>query len=146
MASSRETVRDALVALLEPALVGVGLPAKTVQGSKPTTLKALTPLVAVLSAGANRVPFTYEGNRPYFDLVIQTWVLQSDGAAWTPALAEDALDDIEAIIAGVLETNLGTDDWTEIDYKGPSRIVQWSVAGVPHYVELTPVRAMLARS
>lgn len=146
MATSREVCRDALVALLEPALVGAGLPCKTVSGSKQTSLEGITPLVTVLSAGTNRVPFTYEGNRPYFDYSIVVWVLQAVEGSWTLAQAEDALDTIEAIIAGVLEANLRTAQWTEIDYSDPSRVADVAVAGVPYYVEAISVRAMLARS
>jgi len=105
MATSRETARDALVALLEAALVGAGLPVKMVSGSKQPSLEGITPLVTVLGAGSERVPMTYQGNRVTFTFVVTVWVLQS-GTDWTTAQAEDTLDDIEARIAAVYEENI----------------------------------------
>lgn len=146
MATSREVARDALVTLLEAALVGGGLPAKTVQGSKATALEGITPLVTVLSAGTERVALTYQGTQATFNYSILIWVLQTGAGGWTLANAEDALDDIERRIAGVLESNLRTAEWSEIDYSGPTRVADVAVAGVPYYVESIPIRVMLARS
>ena len=51
MTTSRATIRDALVVLFNAALVGAGLPVKTVSGSKVDTLAGVTPLVATKLAG-----------------------------------------------------------------------------------------------
>ena len=63
MSTGRETSRDALVALLSTALVGVGLPVKTCSGSKQVSLEGITPLVVVLSKGSDRETMTFCGDR-----------------------------------------------------------------------------------
>jgi hypothetical protein len=78
-------------------------------------------------------------------MVIQTWVLQS-ASGWTQAQAEDAVDSIEALIAATLEANQGTANWEILAYEGRSTILEAIVAGVPFYVETTPIVARLARS
>jgi hypothetical protein len=145
MATSREATRDALATLLSAALVGSGLPCKTVSASKVETLEGATPLVMVLSRGSERVRLTFQGSRATFRYVIQSWVLQSaDG--WTQAQAEDAVDSIEALIAGVIEANQAQTNWETLDHDGQSSIVEAVVAGVPYYVETIPVVASLAHN
>ena len=145
MSTSRETARDALVTLLTTALVGVGLPVKTVTGSKVESLSGLTPLVSVLSAGSLRERLTFQGDSATFSFDVQTWVLQSV-AGWTNAQAEDALDRIESIIAGVYEAARGTANWEVVEYAGPTTVLEISVAGIPYYMERTPTTVKLARS
>lgn len=145
MASNREVSRDALAALLETALVGTGLPVKTVSASKQTSLEGITPLVTVLSAGTERVPLTFQGDQTNFLLTVQVWVLQS-GESWTLAQSEDALDDIESRIAAVYEASRGTSDWDVLERTGPSSVVEVAVAGVPYYLENIPTRVRLAQS
>lgn len=144
MSTSRETVRDALVTLLTAALVGTGLPAKTVTGSKVTTLKGLTPLVAVLSAGTLRERLTFQGDIPTFYLEVQVWVRQAC-TGWTNAQAEDALDEIEALIAGVYQDNRGTAYWEVLEYNGPSSVVEMSIGGAAFYVERIPTIGKLVK-
>ena len=145
MATSRETVRDALVTLLGAALVGDGLPAKTVTGSKVTTLQGKTPLVSVLSTGSERNPLTFQGNVSAFHLEVQTWVLQAcDG--WTNAQAEDALDTIESLVVGVYETNRRTANWEIVMLNGRTTVVEFAVAGIPYYAEIIPTIVRLAKS
>ena len=144
MATSRETVRDALVTLLEAALVGVGLPCKTVSGSKVTSLVGVTPLVTVLSAATERV--TLSSKPPVtFHLTIATWVLQS-GTGWTLAQAEDALDSIEAIIAQTIEDNVNTANWELLKYAAPSKVEDVKEGDVPYYLETTMVQAILSKN
>lgn len=145
MSTSRETARDALVILLESALVGTGLPVKTVTGSKVSSLEGLTPLVSVLSAGALRERETFRGDVPTFYLEVQVWVRQAC-TGWTNAQAEDALDEIEALIAGVYESNRGETNWEALEYSGPSSVVEMSVGGTPYYVERTPTIVKLSQS
>lgn len=144
MSTSRETARDALVVDLTTALVGTGLPVKTVKGSKVTDLEGLTPLVSVLSAGTKRVRGTFTGDVPTFYLEIQVWVRQAC-TGWTNAQAEDALDEIEALIAAVYESR-GQANWEALEYNGPSRVVEMAVAGNEYYVERIPTIAKLAKS
>ena len=145
MSTSRETSRDALVVLLEDALVGAGKPAKTVTGSKPTQLLGLTPLVAVLSAGTLREALSFQGNQATFWLDVLVYVQQAEGD-WTNAMAEDALDTIERIIEETYETNKVTDDWATLRRDGRSMVFDVSVEGNPYYVERIPTQIILARS
>ena len=145
MSTSRKAARGALKTLLEAQLVGAGLPVKTVVDSKVTDLSGLTPLVSVLSGGTLSEPLTFQGDHPTFGLEVQVWVLQ-EGTDWTTAEAEDALDDIEALIRGVYEANRGTANWEILRYDGPSTIREIAVAGVPYFVERIPTTAKLAKS
>lgn len=143
--TSRETARDALVTLLTTALVGPGLPAKTVTGAKVTSLKGLTPLVSILSAGTLRERLTFQGDKPTFYLEVQVWVRQAC-TGWTNAQAEDALDTIESLIAAVIEGNRATAEWEALEYRAPSEVREVVVAGDPFYMERIPMLAKLARS
>jgi len=145
MSTSRETVRDALVTLLTAGLVGTGLPCKTVTGSKPESLAGLTPLVSVLSAGSLRERMTFQGDRATFSLEVQVWVLQSV-TGWTTAQAEDTLDRIESLIAGVYESARGGQYWETVEYAGETTVFEITVAGIPHYMERIPTTIKLIES
>lgn len=145
MATNRSTVRDALATLLGNNLVGASLPVKTVSAHKVESLEGQTPLVVVLSQGSSRTPLTFQGNRSSFSLLVQVWVLQ-EASGWTQAQAEDALDEIESLIAGVFESNRTSDSWEKIAYDGETRVFEVSVAGTPYYVESIPTEIELAQS
>jgi len=145
MATSRQVAREKLVTLLPTALVGDGKPVKIVSGSKQASLEGITPLVQVLGQGSNRDPLTFAGDRGTFSFVVRVWVLQST-ENWTYAQAENALDSIEALIAGVCEDNDRTDDWELLQYNGPSAVIEVAVAGVPYYLERIPVQVVLGRN
>ena len=138
MSTSREQVRDQLVTLLSAALVGTGLPCKTVTGSKVDALTGLTPLVAVLSAGSEREPLTFRGDTPTFYLEVQVWVMQKTDT-WTNAQAEDALDTIESIIASVYESN-------QFEYAARTAVMEVAVSGVAYYLERIQTVVRLAYS
>lgn len=141
--TSRETVRDALVALLETALVGAGLPVKTVVGSKQDSLIGIWPLVAVLSAGSAREALTFSGNIAAFNFNVQVYVRQSD-TSWTHAQAEDALDDIEARIAEVYEDEMfNRPTWEVLQYSADTTVVEAAIEGVPFYIENIPTVAKM---
>jgi len=146
VSTSRETARDALVVLLTTALVGDGLPVKNVSGSKLTSLEGETPAVIVLGRGSQRDALTFAGNRALFNFNINVWVLGSMEGSWTPAQAEDALDSIEALIAGVVEDNNVTTNWELLEYDGASEVAEVGVAGVPYLLESIPVNVILGRS
>jgi hypothetical protein len=124
--------------LLAAQLVGAGLPVKTVTGSKVDDLAGLTPLVAVLSGGTTRERMTFVGTKPTFYLELQVWVLQAT-TGWTNAQAEDALDQIESLIADVFADNVNTGNWTTLGYEDRSTVVELMVAGTPFYMERIPV-------
>ena len=145
MATSREAARDALVTLLSTALVGTGLPAKTVTGSKIATLQGATPIVAVLSAGSERSRPPFQGAKATFHLEVLVFVRQSQ-TGWTNAQAEDALDDIEVLIANTYEVNTATANWEMVDYDGQSTVFEIEVEGTKYYMERIPTVVRLARS
>lgn len=136
---NRKAAREALKILFEPALVGAGLPVKTVVDSKVKQLDGLTPLVAVLSGGTLRE--TSPINHPAFYLEIQSWVLQQ-GDGWSEAQAEDALDTIESIIAGVYEDNRGTDEWAILQYDGRTNVSEVTSDGKLYFLERIPTVVM----
>ena len=142
-----ETVRDALVTLLDAALTGVGNPAQLVVGYKPSSkdVTAQSPLVAVMSAGIERRRLTFEGIRATVHLEIQVWVLYTDGSTWTPALAEDRLNLIEKTIAQVVEDNPSATNWIALDYEGQTSIRDFAFDGVPYVRETIFVAAECAQ-
>lgn len=144
MSTSREVARDEVVTLLTAALVGEGLPVKTVTGSKVEKLAGLAPLVGVMSAGSSRPALTYQGNLAIFDFSVQVYVLQS-GTGWTRAQAIDALDTIESLIAETCARNQGGDVWEIIEYSGDTKVTEVSAKGVPYYAEGIPIRVKLAK-
>ena len=137
MSASRETARDNLASLLETALVGSGLPVKTVTASNVKKLDGKTPLVAILSSGTLRERMTFMGDHPTFYLDVQVWVL-AEGTGWTTAEAEDALDRIESIIAGVYDDNRGTDQWSVLEYSGRTVVSEITVDGRRYLFERIP--------
>ena len=145
MSTSRETVRDKLVTLFTAALIGTGLPCKTVTGSKVKKLEGLTPLVSVLSDGTLRERETFMGDIPTFFLEVQVWVLQ-EATGWTNAQAEDALDTIEGLIAGVYEDNRRVDEFEILQHDDRTRVIEVTVSGVPYYLERIPTVAKLSKS
>jgi len=145
VSTSRETARDALVTLLGTALVGAGLPVKTVTGSKVDSLEGLTPLVSVLSSGSMRKRQTFQGNDATFYFEVQVWVKQ-ESTGWTNAQAEDALDRIESLIAATYEAAQSTDEWEDIYFSGRTNVMEVTVAGNSYYMERIPTITWLAKS
>ncbi len=143
--TSREEARDALVALFLTKLVGAGLPVKTVVGSKVTTLKGLCPLVAVLSAGTLRERATFMGTMPTVFLEVQVWMPQEQ-TGWTNAEAEDAMDEIEKLIAEVYQDNVGTANWSILENDGRSLVEEYAVDSLPYYMERIPTRVRLTKA
>jgi hypothetical protein len=139
--TSREVARDALVALLDTALIGAGL-VKTVSGSKVDSLQGVWPLVTVLSAGSERVIDTFGGGRvKSFSFMVQSWVLMT-AAGWTVAQSADRLDAIEAAIAAVYEDNKNTANW-ELLTLGPTKVWELVDDGEPYWMEEMPTKMEL---
>lgn len=111
---NRETVRDALVALLNTALVGTGKPCKIVQGYPAQTI-AGSPVVYVSSASASSEKIHKAGWSWHFQLNVEILVRWRDSGSWTQANAEDKLDEIWVIVAGVIEDNAGNDNWDVLE-------------------------------
>lgn len=137
---NRETVRDALAALLEARLViDLGI-VELVVNHKVSDLGANSPVVAVLSAGSDRTRMTGAGSQTAFYLDVQVWTLYSDGDTWTVAEAEDRADLVERRIAEVVEANQRTEHWEAIDYAERSIAADvTSSGGVPYLLEIIPL-------
>lgn len=153
MSTSRQISRDKLAELLDTDLVS-GSPqlAFDVINHKITDqdLEKGDPLVAVLSAGTQRIRLTQRGDRPDFYLDVQVWV-RASSAARTVAEVEDILDEIEARIAQVFQDNrTGPGDpkeWDVLEYANPSAIGDIKTEkGVVYSGEFIPVRCKLMRA
>lgn len=144
MPENRETSRDKLASLLEAELVTSLAIVHTVYNRKVDDPGGRSPIVCVLSAGADRQPSTFSHNAATFYYEIQIWVLYADptaSPAWTEALAEDRLDLIEKEVGEVIEDNHALDGfWDAIEYAGRSTVADVSVLGGAAYVlEKIPV-------
>lgn len=135
--ADREVVRDALAGLLTTALVGTGKPCKEVVGYKPSTITK-APLVAVLSAGAKRGYDSVGHMAAIFYFAIVSFVPDADAASsWTENNVEDRLDAIEKAIAGVVEANRSTANWTDLDYSDEQSVVEdVTISGAPYTTEV----------
>jgi len=142
MATSRETARDALTTLLSSGLSGT---VQSVVGHRISDPAGQTPVVGVLSAGSVRERFTFQGTVPTFYLSIQILVLAEDATGYTEADAEDKLDTVEAAIAGILESNWSTSNWSALQ-PGRSDVFDVSIGGHAYLLEVIPVAMKLAKS
>jgi len=147
MAANRETVRDAVAALLESELTGTGNPVQAVYAYQVGDFGGRSPVVVVSSAGSERPAMTFSGNRATFYLNVHVFVLYSDEGDWGEDDAEDRLDWIEKEIAAVVDANRGpTDDWQQLAYgeltaeAGRSRCGSVAVGGLEYRTELVPLR------
>ncbi len=145
-AANRETARDEIVTLLSGALVGAGLPAKSVIGCAPgADYFGISPLVMVRSAGSMRDRVARKGLRVAFHFVVITRVV-AVATGWTEAQAEDRLDLIDASIAQCIETfNSGskTGMVQVLAQTARSKVETLTLSGVPYLEEVTPVGAVV---
>lgn len=120
---NRKTSRAQLAVLLAAALVGSGKPVQTVYAYQVGDFDAKGPVVAITSGGASRAQRAIATRQDSaFRLNVHVFVPYS-ATGWTEANSEDALDDIEAIIAGVLVTNRVLPGyWDFIEYDGNSEV------------------------
>lgn len=137
---NRETVRDAMAALLNTALVGSGLPAQVVYGYRVGDLAGQSPVVVVSSAGSERARMTAAGGRTTIRLQVDVFVLYSDESAWGEDEAEDRLDLIEKTIAETVHSNQVTTNWQAVDYAAPSERVDVEVGGLEYAREMILLR------
>lgn len=84
------------------------------------------PVICLMSGGSERPNFTMKGTRGRFAIMALVWVLYDNEAtgeeAWTPAKAEDRLDDIEQAIAEFVqdEAHRNTQYWKHLMYERKS--------------------------
>jgi hypothetical protein len=137
---NRETVRDAMAALLNTALVGTGLPVQAVYAYRVGDLGGQSPVVVVSSAGSERPRMTAAGGRTTVLLQVDVFVLYSDEGTWGEDDAEDRLDLIEKTIAETLHDNQVTTNWQAVDYAARSERVDVEIGGLEYAREMIPLR------
>lgn len=140
---NRETLRDALAALLTTALVGTGLPAQHVYGYPIGDFGGDSPVVVVESAGSERVRETTSSKwRDWFYLNVFVFVLCVDprSTTWKEDSAEDALDLIEKKIADALIDNTDAGSLNCFEPAGKSTPDHIVIGGNDYRRELVPVR------
>jgi len=138
MSAPRENARKHLAVILGDALVGSGKPAAAVYAYQVGDFKGATPVVVVTSGPMQRRLDSMGGCwRKAFQLLVYVFVAYADGAGWTEAMAEDALDAIEEGIAGVVLANLRTDAWVSLAYADtPTQPDAVVIGGVEYRREL----------
>lgn len=141
--SPRETARKTLAGLLAPALVGSGLPAQAVYDHQVGDFRGQTPIVIVTSGPAHHQPNGFGCERTRFQLIVFTFVAYAASGGWTEADAEDALDDIEALIAGVIAAYPRTAAWDKIEYAEPTNPDTVVIGGVEYRREMTTLDVQL---
>lgn len=137
---NRETVRDAMAALLNTALVGTGLPVQAVYAYRVGDLGGQSPVVVVSSAGSQRPRMTAAGGRTTVLLQVDVFVLYSDEDAWGEDEAEDRLDLIEKTIAETIHSSQVTANWQAVDYAAQSERVDVEVGGLEYAREMILLR------
>lgn len=140
---NRETVRDALYAVLNTALVGTGKPADKAFGYLAGELGTPVSAVVVTSAGSERER-TDPGQQTFdvwFYYDVYTYVLYNDGGAWTEAEGEDKRDLIEKTIADVVQDNTTNAAWDDLQYAGRTTATEVEIeGGITYFVERIPLR------
>ena len=136
---SRKDTRSYLSTQLNGAITS----AQRVDGYQRTDLQGESPVVRVMSAGAERPAIVTRNDRSRFRFAIQTWVLFSEVVGeWTESQAEDAMDDIEAEVATWLSANQNVPGyWVSLKYDGYSTTDTVKVGGEVWLVETIPVIA-----
>jgi hypothetical protein len=134
--SARKDARLHLAGLLEAALVGNGKPAQAVYPYQVGDFRGQTPVVVVASGPAEHLPNGFGCSKASFQLLVYVFVAYAAAGGWTEEQAEDALDDIEAIIADVIGANGRTDAWVQIGYSGPTQPDPVVIGGVEYRREL----------
>jgi hypothetical protein len=123
-ATSRETCRDKLAALITAALVGTGKPLVACYAYEIKDLAGQAPVSLVVGSGSKRKQRSIgsTGFKNQFILTVMTFVPAADSAtSWTEQNVEDSLDTIEAGIADVISANRGKSNdptlpWDYIDF------------------------------
>lgn len=151
---NRETLRDALAAILQTALVGAGKPADAVYGYLRGDLASDTgamPLAVVMidAGGITRQRETFDAawGVPAIGMTVETLVLYSSDdatetapATWTEANCADRCDLLEKSIADALMDNYGAISGAEyVTYAGPTTTDYVVIGGRMYRRELIPL-------
>lgn len=134
--SNRKTVRQAFATILETALVTTLNLVTDVYAGQVADFQQQSPVVVVASGPTSRKRITYQGTIPQHTLHLHIFVVYAtpDGA-WTELNAEDALDDIENAVAGVVDANQKNTYWEAITAE-PSEPGSVLIGGVEYRHEL----------
>lgn len=139
--SSRKLARKHLASLLQAALTGSGKPVQAVYDNQVGDFGGQSPVVVVSSGGSLRERLTYQGQKSKYLLDIHVFVLYADEASsWTEAMAEDALDDIEELIQGVINDNQRSTYWESLTMTAASETGGVVIGGKEYRSELIGVR------
>lgn len=132
MASNRKTVRAALA-----ALIAAGVPSlQKVYDYRVSDFGGQSPVATVSASGTGRERATFQGSQALMYFQVDVFALYSDGANWGEDDAEDAIDDIEAGIAAVVDANQKTEHWHSLSLEGRSQRIDVEIGGVEYVREL----------
>lgn len=138
---NRKAVRAAIAALLT-----AGVPAaQQIYDHQADDFDGQSPVICITSASSLRERLTMSGSRATLVVDVHTFVLYRDVAAgWTPANAENALDDLEAQIGAVLLANTRHTAWKMLAYDDRSEARDLALIGGTAYLhEVIPVAVHL---
>ncbi len=141
MAGKRKEAREYFAGILNAALVENQDLVSLVSGHQLADAGGRSPFVVATLAGSERKPLTFRGGRLTIYLNILVFVLyaSADGI-WTAENSEDALDEIEEAIAGVVDNNQVSAYWGAITYDGRTSPDMVTIAGEAFRVETISLR------
>lgn len=135
---SRKTTRKALAALLGTATTGS---VDAVYAYKPPDFGQANKVVVVTSGPIERV-ITGLGICEISRITLLVWVLvryADPDTSWTRDNAEDAADDIEALVADTVLANQVTANWHQASYKDATMLDDVVIGGVDFLRELIQI-------
>jgi hypothetical protein len=139
MTPARTDGRKALAGLLDTALSTV---VDAVYAYRVGDLAGQSPVVTVSSGGSDRPRLTARGGRSTNFYQIDVFVVYAvEGTAWGEDEAEDAVDAIEQLIAGVVTANQVTANWAALDFSEQSQRVDVAIGGVEYIREVIQLQA-----
>lgn len=139
---TRETARDALASLLTTALSGI---CQAVYAYQVGDFEKRSPVVVITGDSANRERQSYGGSmwNTTFRYHIHSFVLYTQGTIWTEADAEDAIDDIEQAIAGMVDSNTSGTIWDYLSFVGDTQMDSVVIGGEEYKHEAIPVQVRI---
>lgn len=130
---SRKDVRKAFAALLRTHMTGSGNPAQSVHDHLVSDFDGESPVVIVGSGPILRDSFVFDGSQAKTRLDVHFFVWYGDKdtapADYTVEAAEDILDEMERIMAGVIEQSKETQWWNAITQIGFSERNDLDIGG-----------------
>lgn len=148
----RAAVRDEFASLLLAGLTGNGKPVQAVYQYQVGDFAGQSPVVALGSGGTLRAPLTMRGGHAKFYLEVFIFVLYAaldyEGKLqldinglpiWNEADSQDALDEIERLIAELVDTHQRGRNWIAVDYAAKSEVDAVAVGGLDYRREVIPL-------